>query len=964
MTSAGASGGAASRRPAAVSGPVLSDSRLRYDGQAYGAAPTKGDVTLTEGLKSQTGNSATYLDAAATYDSYGRPLTTTDLGSTSVFDTTGATGPVTTPSTNARTATTTYAPATGRLTKATFTTPPGTAGNTATALTTTTDYDLLRGQATDTIDVNSRRTDVVYDALGRTMKVWLPTRAKINNDPPNTQYAYNVIEGKPTSVATVALNDDNSTLISYTLYDGLGRARQTQSPGDNGGRILTDVFYDERGQTTLAYAPYYTTGAPSSTLSKVEDATGVETQAATLYDGLGRTIKSTVLSGNGVGDPLASTITEYGGDRITVTPLSGATPTTTITNAAGQTIELRQYKASTPIGAYDSTAYGYDPAGHTTRLTDSSGTVWTWQYDQRGNQRAAVDPDTGTSTKTYNDRGETVSSTDGRGKTVTTVYDNLSRVTETHDGPATGPLLTSQTWDPTGGKGKLSTITRYSTVNGTTYQYKTAYTLFDTMARPTRTTVTVPSVPGQESLAGNYSSGVIYRLDGQPRSISYPAAGNLPGESVALTYDTLHRPTAAQGLSTYLTGQTYSLTGKPLQSTLNNGTAGKDVYVTNAYEWGTQRLKSSRTDQYGITGATRAAAYTYDQAGNVTSITDTSRTGIDRQCYQYDYLTRLAEAYTPAASTCPTTPAGAALGGPAPYWTSYTYNTNGARATETDHNPAGNIAQDTTTSYTYPAPTAPQSHSLTGTSTTTGGLGVPVTQSYTYDPSGNTTARHLKPSPGNSSDQVLTWDGEGNLTKVDDTVKTTSGSTVVTTSKTTDYLYGADGGRLLTHNVDTATPASENWTLYLGGTELKLVKGAAKSTATRYYSVGAATAVRTNDNTVTFQVNDHHGTAEANINATTGDFNQRRTTPFGELRDPTPTQWAGGRGFLGGTNEATGLTRLGARDYDPATGRFISADPLLVSGDPQSLNGYSYSNNNPVTLSPDPPVNSRSRAWT
>jgi RHS repeat-associated protein len=44
-----------------------------------------------------------------------------------------------------------------------------------------------------------------------------------------------------------------------------------------------------------------------------------------------------------------------------------------------------------------------------------------------------------------------------------------------------------------------------------------------------------------------------------------------------------------------------------------------------------------------------------------------------------------------------------------------------------------------------------------------------------------------------------------------------------------------------------------------------------------------------------------------------------------------------------------GLTHLGAREYDPATGRFISPDPILNSGDPQQLGGYRYAASNPTT---------------
>ncbi|MEU4821255.1 RHS repeat-associated core domain-containing protein [Actinomadura sp. NPDC023710] len=59
-----------------------------------------------------------------------------------------------------------------------------------------------------------------------------------------------------------------------------------------------------------------------------------------------------------------------------------------------------------------------------------------------------------------------------------------------------------------------------------------------------------------------------------------------------------------------------------------------------------------------------------------------------------------------------------------------------------------------------------------------------------------------------------------------------------------------------------------------------------------------------------------------------------------------------GQGLFGGTNDTTGLTHLGARVYEPATGRFISVDPLLDPADPQQLNGYSYANNNPAEAAP------------
>ncbi|MDI5963241.1 polymorphic toxin-type HINT domain-containing protein [Streptantibioticus silvisoli] len=53
---------------------------------------------------------------------------------------------------------------------------------------------------------------------------------------------------------------------------------------------------------------------------------------------------------------------------------------------------------------------------------------------------------------------------------------------------------------------------------------------------------------------------------------------------------------------------------------------------------------------------------------------------------------------------------------------------------------------------------------------------------------------------------------------------------------------------------------------------------------------------------------------------------------------------------MGGTPDATtNLENLGAREYDPADGRFISADPVFESADPNQLGGYDYAGNDPVT---------------
>ncbi|WP_435611229.1 RHS repeat domain-containing protein [Streptomyces sp. C10-9-1] len=74
--------------------------------------------------------------------------------------------------------------------------------------------------------------------------------------------------------------------------------------------------------------------------------------------------------------------------------------------------------------------------------------------------------------------------------------------------------------------------------------------------------------------------------------------------------------------------------------------------------------------------------------------------------------------------------------------------------------------------------------------------------------------------------------------------------------------------------------------------------------------------------------------------------------PFGEQRGEKPPMRPGEQGFVGGTmDESTGLTHLGAREYDPALGRFISVDPKMDMAESQTMNPYAYANNSPVTFS-------------
>lgn len=905
---------------------VISDVRSAYDAGSYGTPASKGDTTAAAVLKKYDGTTAVYLETGATHDSYGRVLTSTDLTADVTVTTAGVV--TRTARSDGRTTTTARTPATGFPTTVVTTTPPVTAGSPDTAHTSTTTHALLRGLPLSQTDTNGKVTSFAYDALGRSTKVWLPDR--LTGQTPTFEFNYTIAEDKPVAVGTKTIGNNGTQSTSYVLYDGFLRTRQTQAPGPDGGRLLADTHYDERGLVGREFATYYTEGAPSADLRKPEEALSVETQNRYTYDGLGRQTEFRQIAGNGDGGAvLGVTQSIYGGDRTTVIPPVGGVVTTMLNDVRGRTTELRQHHTRSATASFDTTRYAYTPRGELAELTDPAGNSWTYEYDLLGRQTKAVDPDKGTSRSVYDDRGQLTTSEDSRPDTPALWhgYDNLGRQTQLREGSFTGALRAEWIYDTiSGAKGHLAKSIRYSDGNA----YSAEVVAYDRLYRPLRTSVTIPSSEG--ALQGTYLSATSYSVSGTVQAIGYPKAGALAAASVAYTYeDRTLRPIAlssSQGLSAKTS---YSLTGKPRKYELSKS-GSKTIEATNTYEWGTQRLSTFRVDRQDIAGVDQHNTYRYDQAGNVLSVSDASRSGTDTQCFAYDGLRRLTEAWTQSTSACADKP-GSVLGGPAPYWHSYSYDKVGNRQTETLHDTTGSTTQDTERTYAYSGAGNPQPHTLT--SVTTAGPTGTSRDTYTYDESGNTLTRRL-----GGDTQGLTWDVEGHLAKVTERVE--GGS-----AKVTEYLYDTGGNRLIGRS-PTAT------ILYLGDTEITLAKGSNTPKATRYYSLGGGhQAVQQNDGSVSITLADHHGTAQLSIDTATDQLTQRRTLPFGGIRGTEPTKWPGTKGFVGGTDDTktTGLTHLGAREYDPSTGRFISVDPILNTADPLSLNGYSYGNNNPLTIS-------------
>jgi RHS repeat-associated protein len=654
----------------------------------------------------------------------------------------------------------------------------------------------------------------------------------------------------------------------------------------------------------------------------------VPSQTGYAYDGAGRTTRQIAYAR---GIETWESDTSYGGNYTTTVPPAGGISQTTFTDGRGLTTAIYQYHAGAaavptdPATDYDRTAYTNTAAGKLAGIRDAAGNTWSYTYNLLGDRLTESTPDDGTTTSTYDSAEQLVSTTDARGKQVSWTYDGDGRKTakfDTTGGAAetAATRLASWTYDSLAA-GKPVAATSYA--GGSAYTEQV--TGYNAQGLPSGTATVIPATSG--ALAGTYSRQYAYAPTGQMTSYTDSAAGPLPAETVTTGYDSAGRPASLTGASSYVSGLSYTDLGQPLQYQL--GTAARPAYVTDSYDPQTGRIAEQNTRTGTAQVSVDDLHYGYDHAGNITSKTDAPvGAAADVQCFQYDYLARLTQAWAQGAAGCAGTPSASTEAGPAPYWTTYGYNAIDDLTGTVTTSPAG---ATTATDNTYPAGAHPHALTTARVTTTAGS----TSTSYAYDPSGNLTN-----VTGTGQSQALTWNDAGQLAQ--DTVTPAGG-----TARGTSYVYNADNDLLL-----AADPGGT--TVYLADEELSLNTATGTVAGVRYYTIGGVTvASRTGTGSVAYLAGDQQGTDTLAIDAATLGVTRRYYDPYGNARGAAPQSFpTGQKGFIGGTTDTdTGLTGLGVREYQPATASFISPDPLLNPYEPGHLNSYAYAQDNPVTYS-------------
>ncbi|MGQ0467492.1 MAG: hypothetical protein ACT4QG_19515 [Sporichthyaceae bacterium] len=691
-----------------------------------------------------------------------------------------------------------------------------------------------------------------------------------------------------TTTRRVQTSSGEKFVVSTEILDGLMRHRQMQTqvpdaevtPG--GGRLVTGTVYDSRGLAVFEYSPaWLADSGPNTTLTLPSG--NLAWRTVTAYDGAGRATESAFAQNQTV---KWRTKADYTGNSVTVTPPTGGVKTKTVTDARGRTIELHQYpdRASS---ATLKTTYGYSAAGELLSMKDPAGTEWTWAYDVAGRQISSTDPDRGTTTSTYDSLGQVRTTTGPDGAVLGYTYDNLGRRTSVREGSdaADAPVRASWTYDSVR-KGLPASATRKIVYGAASGDLTTTVTAYD-VDRPKATSTTVPNIPGlTDDLHGVYAVGAVYNDDGSVKNVDLGAFRGAAAERLRYSYDAVGAPVALSGAGTYVSNTFRSAWGEATRYVYGN-TFGRTVWQDLTYAEGTGRLaKNVLNRQTSTTGPDENTTFVYDDAGNAIAIDAVLAAGQrDTQCFRYDGLRQLTDAWTPADNECTNAdePIATTTANPAPYSMSWTFdpNGNGNRETQTVRG-----ASTPLTEYTY----RPDTHQV---ETVTNGAQV---DRYGWtNAAGKTTGGVQTRTPHGKAAQTFTWDAEGQLTRIADS----------TGKILAENWYDASGKRIL--HRETGADGKVATTLSLGGLELTRTvptTGTATTAWNRYYTFdGHTVAVRDGNAMTDVQILplDPQNTSQWAIETGTGTIAARRTLPYGGQRGANPVGWVADRSFVGGT---------------------------------------------------------------
>jgi len=596
-------------------------------------------------------------------------------------------------------------------------------------------------------------------------------------------------------------------------------------------------------------------------------------------------------------------------------------------NKTTNLFDLYGSTAETIDGLGNVTLYKYDANLNMIQVVAPGGLTYSFGYDANGNLTSETDALGYTTAFTYNTNNDLTSYTDARGNTTSYAYDgnnNLLSVTYANGtsqqytynplGEATGFLnangnAMSSSYNADG------LLTQETFADGTSYHY--TYNVQGNMTSATDAQGNVQTFVYGDSANPALLTEVEYP-DGTWLKFTYNIVGqrtqsvDQTGFTVNYSYDALGRLSKLTDADGNLIVQYfYDGSGNLIQKDNGNGTF--TIYTYDA----DNRVLSITNYAPSAGGTSYVAAdsvvnsfdvYTYDALSNV--LTDTNQDG--QWVNTYDADSELTGAVFTPNKTDPDGLTAQNL--------QYVYDAVGNRISETVNGVVTTYVTNNVNEYT---------------SSTTVGVG---TTNYQYDLDGNLIATAAL--GGNTTTYVFNELNE----------LTAASGPGLSASSAYDPL-----GNLVSQAVNGATTNFQN-----DPTQPHEVVASFRGTGiynndgglidTYVHGLGLESEVSSANVAAYFDFNGTGNTV--GVTGSSGSYvSQYFYEPFGA----TAAVGAGGDtnpftfvGELGAMSEGDGLTLMGARTYDPATGQFLSNDPLGLDGG--DTNTRRYVDNNPASL--------------
>jgi RHS repeat-associated protein len=760
-----------------------------------------------------------------------------------------------------------------------------------------------------TTDVDNGVTNAMeYDDLGRPTKAITAQGTALESW---TRTEYN------DELRRVIVRSDLETVgdgkkVAVQHFDQLGRVRLSRSLENPSTEDPTNEQHGIKVQTRYKIASGYSYQLSSNpyraaTSSAETDATMGWTLATAWSHG--RRSEVETFSGADLPAPWGSNsassgkvVTETDANTTTVTDQAGK-QRRSVTNALGQLVRVDEPDDSSSTGSLGSisspnqaTSYAYDTLSNLTTVTQGVQTR-TFVYSSLSRMTSETNPEAGATSYEFDNNGNPTKKTDSRGVSTHFVYDALNRVTQksyTGESGYTTPTVTYTYDEYSNAVGRLTKVS-----SGIS---ETKYSAFDKLGRVLASRQTTDGE--------HYDFEYTYNLAGMLVEQTYPSGRKVRNifENAGELSTVQSRKSANHGFWNYAKHFTYNPAGAATSIQLGNG------------QWESTNFNSRlQPVQIGL-GTTQNTTNklklefgygTSANNGNVQSQTITvTSVGIENgftavQTYDYDSLNRLKSAQETISSS-------------QSWKQTFIFDRFGNRNFD-----------DTNTT------TLPKSCN--------GNTEVCTSDRKKLNPSVNTATNHLSSDDdyayssngsmtGDAFDRTFKYDGENKQYEVRDSQSQLVGQyyfdgngkrikkVVPGTGETTVFVYDANGRLSAEYSTNLSTTQQVSYTTsdHLGSPRIK-----------------------TDQNGSVISRNDYHPFGE-------DIFTAERTQPLGYKLDEVRQRFTGYE-----KDDETNFDFAQARMYVNMWGRFTGTDPMALKAafllNPQNINRYSYTRNNPLT---------------